>query len=88
MIDNRFSMAWAPAQNRLPNPFGGRGAALGQKIPEHDNKIVAIGADILVGLGTGYMGYPLQRADNRWATFWFVVTGMVGIKFLHDLSRP
>lgn len=87
MIDNRFSMSWAPAQNRLPNPFGGR-AALGQKVPEHDSKIVAIGADVLVGLGTAYLGYLLVRADNRWATFWFAVTGMIGIKFLHDLSRP
>lgn len=89
MMDNRFSMAWAPAPNRsLPNPFTGRRAALGQKLPPHDNQVMAVAVDVVVGLGTGYMGYLLMKADNRWSTFWFIVTGMMGIKVLHDLSRP
>lgn len=84
-----FTMAWAPAPaKRLPTPFLGRGSALGQKPIEHDNKITAVGVDAAVGIGSAYLAWLLTRADNRWSTFWWVVTGISTIKMLHDLSRP
>lgn len=84
-----FAMAWAPAPAKpLPTPFLVRGATLGQKGLEHDWKTAAIGVDLAVGIGSAYLAWLLTRADNRWATFWWVVTGSSIIKMLHDFSRP
>lgn len=84
-----FTMAWAPAPaKRLPTPFLGRGQAMGQKPVEHDNKITSVGVDIAVGVGAAYLAWLLSKADNRWSTFWWAVTGISTVKMLHDLSRP
>ena len=85
-----FTMAWAPAAAKpLPTPFLGRGTALGQMKPlEHDNKLTSVGIDLAVGIGSAYLGWLLTKADNRWSTFWWVVTGISSVKLLHDLSRP
>jgi hypothetical protein len=85
-----FTMAWAPAPaKQLPTPFMGRGGAMGQQPKiEHDNKITAAAIDAAVGFGSAYLAWLLTRADNRWSTFWWVVTGISTIKLLHDVSRP
>lgn len=91
MIGKGYTMAWAPAPGRsVPNPFNGlsHGKSLGQRVVEHDNKITAIGMDALIAVGSGQLAWGLGTANNRWATFWWVVTGIATVKFLHDLSRP
>lgn len=91
MIGKNPMMTWAPAPSRpIPTPFRAsrRSNSLGERPLEHEDKITAIAVDAVVGLGSAHLAWGLNRADNRWATFWWVATGIAGVKFLHDLSRP
>lgn len=84
-------MAWAPAPNRpLPTPFATSKATLGQQKPPDflSSKEVAMGADLVTTLSAAYLGWGTGRKNNRWSTFWWVVSGVSLIKLLHDSSRP
>jgi len=83
-------MAWAPAPNRpLPTPFIGSKAILGQqKAGFLDSREIAMGADLVTTLSAAYLGWGTGRKNNRWSTFWWVVSGISLVKFLHDSSRP
>jgi hypothetical protein len=83
-------MAWAPAPNRpLPTPFATSKATLGQqKVGLLDSREVAMGADLVTTMASGYLAYGSGKNGNRWSTFWWVVSGISLVKFLHDSSRP
>lgn len=84
-----YSMAWAPAPHRrLPTPFATKGANLGQKGSVLDSKEIALGTDLVVLAGSSFMAWGATARGNRWGTFWWVVSGVTLVKFLHDLSRP
>lgn len=84
-----YSMAWAPAPNRqLPTPFATSRPNLGQKGSVLDSREVAMAADLVTVASSAYLGWGTGRKGNRWSTFWWVVSGVSLVKFLHDMSRP
>jgi hypothetical protein len=90
MNGNGYSMAWAPAPNRrLPTPFLNKKPSLGQRYANiTESKELALATDFVILLGSSFMAWGSTQRGNRWATFWWVVSGVTLIKGLHDLSRP
>lgn len=82
-------MAWAPAPNRaLPTLFIGSKATMGQKTDFMASREVSMAADLVTTLSAAYLGWGTGRKNNRWSTFWWVVSGVSLVKLLHDSSRP
>lgn len=84
-------MAWAPAPNRqLPTPFARKPSLGQQQLPKasvFDSREIAMAADLVTVASSAYLGWGTGRKGNRWSTFWWVVSGVSLVKFLHDMSR-
>jgi hypothetical protein len=85
MIAKPNRMSWAPApMKRMPTP------ALGQAQPKTaiSSKEVAIATDLAVLTGSALMVWANKKAGNDWSTFWWIASGVMVMKLLHDSSRP
>jgi hypothetical protein len=85
---NGYAMAWKPAQVLLP-AMATRQRALGQGGVETfvDSPLLSVMTDFTAAAGSAYVAYGFGKADNKWSTFFWVISAMSAVKLLHDLSR-
>lgn len=74
--------AWAPA--RLPLPAS---KSLGETGDFLESPSLALVTDVVVAAATGFFAWGLGAHNNKWSTFWWVVSAMAGVKALHDMGR-
>jgi len=89
MAQNGYAMSWKPAQVLLPAMTVPK-RALGQGGVETfvDSSLLSIMTDFTAAAASAYVAYGFGKADNKWSTFFWVISAMSGVKLLHDLSRP
>lgn len=86
--EKQFSMSWKPAAVGLP-AMSVRPRALGQGGAETllDSSLLAIMTDFTAASASAYLAYNFGRVDNKWSTFFWVISAMSSVKLLHDLAR-
>jgi hypothetical protein len=52
-----------------------------------DSPELAALTDIAAASASAYFAYGLGRVQNKWSTFWWVISAGATIKLLHDVSR-
>lgn len=89
MIPGNNVRAWTPAPARkLPSPFLKASPNLGQTASDIiTSPLTAIATDIIILAGSTYMWWGLSSRQNRWGTFWAVVSSMTVLKLLHDSGK-
>lgn len=90
-MKTNFSMSWKPAQSKVPSPIQ-QTKRLGQPssqfpVPFIDSPELAAMLDLTASAASAYLAFGLQKAGNKWSTFWWIASAATGIKLLHDLSR-
>lgn len=88
MIAKPNKMSWAPApMTRMPIPKANLGQQQAPKTTALASKEVAIVTDIAVLTGSALMVWANKKAGNDWSTFWWIASGVMVMKLLHDSSR-
>jgi len=88
MAQNGYTMSWKPAQVLLPAMAAPK-RALGQGGVEQfmESPMLSIMTDFTAAAASAYVAYGFGKADNKWSTFFWVISAMSGVKLLHDLGR-
>lgn len=79
-------LSWKPAPMTIAPPHQ---ASLGAP-PETfiESPLLALATDFTAASASAFIAHGFGKVGNPWSTFFWVVSAMSTVKFLHDLSRP
>lgn len=77
-----YTMSWAPGAATMPRTR----RSLGQS-SFFESPLLALVTDAVAAGASGYLAWGLGTVNNKWSTFWWIVTVGVAVKGLHDMAR-
>lgn len=77
-----YAMSWAPGAATMARTR----RSLGQNA-FIESPVLALATDAVAVGSSAFLAWGLGAANNKWATFWWIVAVASAVKGLHDMSR-